>query len=74
MPQTVAVILAAGLGTRMKSKQPKVLHHVAGVPMVTHVLDALQQVVAEATIIVLGYQAEKVQETLGQEYRYVYQQ
>lgn len=74
MPQTVAVILAAGLGTRMKSKQPKVLHHVAGVPMVTHVLDALQQVAVEDIIIVLGYQAEKVQEVLGAGYRYVYQQ
>ncbi|MGI6588131.1 MAG: bifunctional UDP-N-acetylglucosamine diphosphorylase/glucosamine-1-phosphate N-acetyltransferase GlmU [Peptococcia bacterium] len=74
MSQTVAVILAAGLGTRMKSKEPKVLHQVAGVPMVAHVLAALQQVGVEDVIIVLGHQGEKVQKALGQGYRYVYQQ
>lgn len=73
MSQTVAVILAAGLGTRMKSKVPKVLHQAAGVPLVTHVLEALKQAGVKDIIIVLGYQGEKVQETLGQGYRYVYQ-
>lgn len=73
MPQTVAVILAAGLGTRMKSKAPKVLHKVADVPMITHVIDALNQTEVKDIIIVLGYQGEKVEQVLGPGYKYVYQ-
>lgn len=73
MPQTVAVILAAGLGTRMKSKEPKVLHKVVGVPLVAHVIDALKQADVQEIIIVLGYQGEKVKLALGEEYKYVYQ-
>ena len=74
MPKTIAVILAAGLGTRMQSKVPKVLHQVAGVPLVSHVLDALKEVAVDDIIIVLGYQGEMVEKTLGQDFRYVYQQ
>lgn len=73
MPQTVAVILAAGLGTRMKSKLPKVLHKVADVPMVAHVIEALNQADVKDIIIVLGYQGEKVEQVLGPGYKYVYQ-
>jgi bifunctional UDP-N-acetylglucosamine pyrophosphorylase/glucosamine-1-phosphate N-acetyltransferase len=73
LSQTVAVILAAGLGTRMKSKEPKVLHKVADVPMISHVLDALKEAAVQDIIIVLGYQGEKIQKALGQGYRYVYQ-
>ena len=40
MSELVAVILAAGKGTRMKSKLPKVLHKIGGKPMLQHVLDA----------------------------------
>ena len=74
MPKTIAVILAAGLGTRMKSKIPKVLHQLAGVPLVSHVLDALKEAAVDDIIIVLGYQGEMVEKTLGKDYRYVYQQ
>ncbi len=73
MPQTVAVILAAGLGTRMKSKEPKVLHKVADVPMISHVIDALNEAAVQDIIIVLGYQGEKIEKALGRGYRYVYQ-
>ena len=43
MSNLVAVILAAGKGTRMKSKLPKVLHKVGGKPMVEHVLEAAEE-------------------------------
>ena len=48
------VVLAAGLGTRMKSDLPKVLHPVAGRPMVLHVLDVAQALGATRTVAVLG--------------------
>ncbi|MBM3485408.1 MAG: bifunctional UDP-N-acetylglucosamine diphosphorylase/glucosamine-1-phosphate N-acetyltransferase GlmU [Alphaproteobacteria bacterium] len=51
---TAAVVLAAGLGTRMKSARPKVLHEVAGRPMVCHVLDALRTAAVDRTVVVIG--------------------
>ena len=73
MSPTVAVILAAGLGTRMKSRKPKVLHEIAGVPLIEHVLATVKQAGVEEVLIVLGHQGEKVEEVLGAGYRYVYQ-
>jgi bifunctional UDP-N-acetylglucosamine pyrophosphorylase / glucosamine-1-phosphate N-acetyltransferase len=55
-----AVILAAGQGTRMKSDLPKVLHHLAGKPMLWHVLQALKEVVTEKPVVIVGYGAEAV--------------
>ena len=55
-----AIILAAGEGTRMQSTVPKVLHEVAGRPMVCHVLAALAPLAPAATVVVLGQGAEKV--------------
>jgi len=49
-----AIILAAGKGTRMKSALPKVMHEVAGRPMVLHVLDAAQAIGAERAVVVIG--------------------
>ncbi|UTW52034.1 bifunctional UDP-N-acetylglucosamine diphosphorylase/glucosamine-1-phosphate N-acetyltransferase GlmU [bacterium SCSIO 12827] len=51
---TTAVVLAAGLGTRMKSNRPKVLHKVAGRPMIGHVLAALNTATVDQTVVVLG--------------------
>ncbi len=48
------VILGAGMGTRMKSNMPKVLHHVAGEPMIRHVLYAAQQIGAVKNVVVVG--------------------
>jgi bifunctional UDP-N-acetylglucosamine pyrophosphorylase / glucosamine-1-phosphate N-acetyltransferase len=49
------VVLAAGLGKRMRSELPKVLHEVCGKPMVLHVLAAAARLEAERTVVVLGH-------------------
>ncbi len=58
------VILAAGQGTRMKSALPKVLHQVAGGPMVDHVLQTADAVAPATTTLVIGHQAEAVRHHL----------
>ncbi|HPM42409.1 MAG TPA: NTP transferase domain-containing protein, partial [Candidatus Omnitrophota bacterium] len=55
MKDTVAVILAAGRGTRMKSKTPKVLHEVLGKPIIGYVFEALDDAGVSETITVAGY-------------------
>ncbi|PRY71221.1 UDP-N-acetylglucosamine pyrophosphorylase /glucosamine-1-phosphate N-acetyltransferase [Halomonas ventosae] len=59
------VILAAGQGTRMRSTRPKVLHRLAGKPMVRHVLDTARGLEAERTHVVVGHGAEQVREALA---------
>lgn len=59
---TEVVILAAGQGTRMRSKLPKVLHCVAGKPMVQHVIDSAKKIGAADIHVVVGHGAEKVQQ------------
>lgn len=49
-----AVVLAAGLGTRMKASLPKVLHPLAGKPLINHVLDALAPLRPDPTVVVVG--------------------
>ena len=56
-----AVILAAGKGTRMKSARAKVLHPALGVPMLEHVVRALQAAGAGRVVVVVGHQAEAVE-------------
>jgi bifunctional UDP-N-acetylglucosamine pyrophosphorylase/glucosamine-1-phosphate N-acetyltransferase len=51
---TAAIILAAGKGTRMKSALPKVLHPLAGQPMIAHVLDCVLPLNPVATVVVVG--------------------
>ena len=60
-----AIILAAGKGTRMKSDLPKVLHPLAGRPLLAHVLDLAQCLEAGRVVAVVGHQAERVQETFA---------
>ena len=62
---TSVVILAAGLGTRMRSKRAKVLHRAAGLALVEHVVGAARSLAApESTIVVTGHQAEDVEALL----------
>lgn len=72
--QKHAVILAAGKGTRMKSKLYKVLHPVAGQAMVQHVIDSVRNAGVETVVTVVGHGAEKVQETIGDASQFVHQQ
>jgi bifunctional UDP-N-acetylglucosamine pyrophosphorylase / glucosamine-1-phosphate N-acetyltransferase len=65
MDDAIAVVLAAGLGTRMKSELPKVLIPVLGRPMIEYVLDALAAVGIARTIVVVGYRAQDVQNLLA---------
>ncbi len=58
------VILAAGKGTRMRSSLPKVLHRVADIPMVGHVIDAARQLNAENIYIIYGFGGEVLKATL----------
>jgi bifunctional UDP-N-acetylglucosamine pyrophosphorylase/glucosamine-1-phosphate N-acetyltransferase len=60
------VILAAGLGTRMRSRQAKVLHRAGGLALVEHVVDAARQIVPpERITVVTGHQADAVETLLG---------
>ncbi len=61
MPRTcLSIILAAGEGTRMKSATPKVLHKVAGLPMLAHVVAAASRAGARKTALVIGHGASAV--------------
>jgi bifunctional UDP-N-acetylglucosamine pyrophosphorylase / glucosamine-1-phosphate N-acetyltransferase len=61
----LAIVLAAGKGTRMKSELPKVLVPVGGRPMVRYVLDALSAAGVERVVVVVGYRAELVRAELA---------
>lgn len=69
----MAIVLAAGQGKRMKSKLYKVLHPVCGKPMVGHVLDAVESVDCERTVVIVGHGAEAVQQFLGNRAEYALQ-
>jgi bifunctional UDP-N-acetylglucosamine pyrophosphorylase / glucosamine-1-phosphate N-acetyltransferase len=65
MSMTHVLVLAAGKGTRMKSARPKVLHHVAGAPMIEYVLSAAAALGAATRTIVVGHGAGQLQAALG---------
>lgn len=74
MSNRYAVILAAGQGTRMKSKLYKVLHPVCGKPMVQHVVDQVSALGVQEQIAVVGFGADVVKEQLGDQVSYVVQE
>lgn len=73
MPDIVGIILAAGKGTRMKSKLPKALHPICGKPMTRYAIDACKGSGVQDCLVVIGYGSEQVQEALGEDVRYVVQ-
>lgn len=60
-----SIILAAGMGTRMKSNMPKVLHKVCGKPLCKWVIDASKEAGADKVVTIIGHKADMVKETLG---------
>lgn len=65
MSDPVAIVLAAGKGTRMKSELPKVMHSVRGRPMIEYVLDAARAAGVKRLVVVVGHKAEFVRESLA---------
>lgn len=74
MKKRFSVVLAAGQGTRMKSKLYKVLHPILGRPMLEYVLEALSSASIDQTVTVVGHGAEKVKETVGTQSEFVLQE
>lgn len=68
------VILAAGKGSRMKSDLPKVLHHLAGKPLVEHVIQAAQPLTGLPMKTLIGHGADKVQQALGDKHTFILQE
>lgn len=69
----VCLILAAGQGTRMKSKTPKVLHRLCGMPMIDHVVQTAQKLAPEKTFLVVGFKKDLVRKHLGDAVEYITQ-
>jgi bifunctional UDP-N-acetylglucosamine pyrophosphorylase/glucosamine-1-phosphate N-acetyltransferase len=59
------VVMAAGKGTRMKSERPKVLHALAGRPLLQYVLDTVGRLDADHTIVITGHGADEVEEAVA---------
>jgi len=70
------VILAAGLGTRMKSNKAKVLHEVCGKPMINYVAEAARKIAGNNVVLVVGNQADKVRRMVSKlgTFSFAYQQ
>lgn len=73
MSNRFAIILAAGQGTRMKSKLYKVLHPVCGKPMVQHVVEQVSQLGLQEIVTIVGHGAELVKEQLGEQSKFALQ-
>lgn len=71
---TNVIILAAGMGTRMKSAKPKVLHEILGKPMLAYIIDAVKGVSKDEPIVIVGSGADQVRSTIGDKARYVLQE
>src|SRR5215208_8359598 len=55
------LVMAAGMGTRMKSKRAKVLHELGGLPMIAYVVRAAQALEPRRIFVIVGHQAEEVE-------------
>jgi len=73
MNDTAIIIMAAGKGKRMKSNLPKVLHNLAGKPILNYVLDTVDQLEAKRKLLIVGYKSDKIRELIGDRIEYVEQ-
>ena len=73
MSDTAVIIMAAGKGKRMKSNLPKVLHNLAGKPILNYTLDTVSQLEAKRKILIIGYKNDKIKELIGDKIEYVEQ-
>lgn len=64
IPGLGVIVMAAGLGKRMKSDQVKVLHHVAGQPMVLYAVDVALQLAGHRIAVVVGHQSDRVRQVI----------
>ncbi|HIZ71109.1 MAG TPA: bifunctional UDP-N-acetylglucosamine diphosphorylase/glucosamine-1-phosphate N-acetyltransferase GlmU [Candidatus Atopostipes pullistercoris] len=74
MKKRYVVVLAAGQGTRMKSKLYKVMHPILGRPMVGHVVDAALGAKVDRVITITGFGADVIKDYLGEKSEFVYQE
>lgn len=74
MLKTATILLAAGKGTRMNSDIPKVLHPIAGQPMINHSIKIVQPLSDIPPVIVVGHQAEDVRQVVGDKAIFVVQE
>lgn len=63
----IGIILAAGEGTRMKSRHPKVLHEISGKPLLSYVLDAAQNADISRNVVIVGHGKDEVVEKISGE-------
>ncbi len=71
--KTATILLAAGKGARMKSAMPKVLHRIAGHPLVWHSLQAIKAYTDEPPVVIVGHGAEAVKEAAGKNVQFAVQ-
>lgn len=69
-----AIILAGGMGTRMQSQLPKVMHELLGKPMIKHIVDNLHLVGVNSIVTVINDTSESIQKTLGNSVEYAIQE
>ena len=72
--EVIAVVMAAGKGTRMKSNKSKLVHQIYGKELVTRVVETAKKAEVNDIIAVVGYKKEQVQAVLGDSVKYAYQE
>ena len=73
MRDNAVIIMAAGKGKRMKSHLPKVLHSLAGKPILNYVVDIVNQLEIKRKILIVGHKSDKIRELIGEKIEYVEQ-
>ncbi len=72
-PSAIAIVLAAGLGTRMRSRQPKVLHPICGRPMLAYALDAARAATSAEPVVVISPATKAISEAFDGQARFAMQ-